>query len=117
MKVRLFEIYSSVGILNKFVNLSLPAKTAYKFVKVIQKFNDELKLMEEQRQKLITQYGVETKDGVTVSEENKDIFLKEFGDLMDVELDIDWDLISVEAFGLAELTVADIAKIQFLLKD
>lgn len=117
MKVRLFEIYSSVNILNKLVNVSLPAKTSYKFVKVMQKFNDELKLLEEQRQKLINKYGAEGENGFTVTEENKETFIKEFSDLMEVELDIDWEPISIDSFGEAELSVADISKIQFLLKD
>ena len=117
MKVKLIEIYSSVNILNKLVNVSLPAKTSYKFVKVMQKFNDELKVLEEERQKLIKKYGAETEGSISVTEENKEAFIKEFSDLMEMEMDIDWDPISIDAFGDAELSVADIAKIEFLLKE
>ena len=106
MKVSLFEIYSSVGVLNKLVDLSLPAKSSYKFVKIMKKFNDELKILEDERQKLINKYG-----------QNKEAFLKEFGELLETQIDVDWDPISIDALGSVELSVAEITKIQFLFRD
>lgn len=117
MKVSLFEVYSSVSVLNKLVDLSLPAKSSYKFVKIMRKFNDELKMLEEERQKLINKYG-EEKDGVvSVDEQNKQTFLKEFGDLLETQIEVDWEPISVDALGSVELSVAEITKIQFLFRD
>jgi hypothetical protein len=117
MKVSLFEIYSSVGVLNKLVDLPLPAKSSYKFVKIMRKFNDELKIMEEERQKMINKYGKEKDGTVTVEDENKDSFLKEFGELLETQIEVDWDPISVDALGDVELSVAEITKIQFLFRD
>ena len=117
MKVSLFEIYSSVGVLNKLVDLALPAKSSYKFVKIMRKFNEELKMLEEERQKLINKYGKEKDGTVTVSDENKDTFLREFSDLMETQIDVDWEPISVDALGEIELSVAEITKIQFLFRD
>ena len=117
MKVSLFEIYSSVTVLNKLVDLALPAKSSYKFVKIMKKFNEELKILEDERQKLINKYGQEKEGTVTVQEQNKEAFLKEFGELMETQIDVDWDPISIDALGSVELSVAEITKIQFLFRD
>lgn len=117
MKVSLFEIYSSVGVLNKLVDLPLPAKSSYKFVKIMRKFNDELKILEDERQKMINKYGKEREGTVIVEEHNRELFLKEFGDLLETQLDVDWDPISVDSLGDVELSVAEITKIQFLFRD
>lgn len=83
----------------------------------MRRFNEELKLMEEERQKMINKYGKE-KDGiVAVQDENKDSFLKEFGDLLETQIDVDWDPIPVDSLGEVELSVAEITKIQFLFRD
>jgi hypothetical protein len=117
MKVSLFEIYSSVGVLNKLVDLALPAKSSYKFVKIMKKFNDELKMLEDERQKLINKYG-EEKDGVvSVLEKHKEDFLKEFSELLETQIDVDWDPISIDSLGNVELSVSEITKIQFLFRD
>jgi hypothetical protein len=83
----------------------------------MQKFNDELKVLEDERQKLIKKYGEEVDGNLSVGEQNKEVFIKEFTELMEMEMEIDWDPISIDAFGDAELSVADISKIEFLLKE
>lgn len=117
MKVSLFEIYSSVSVLNKLVDLPLPAKSSYKFVKIMKKFNDELKILEDERQKLINKYGEEKENAVTVKNENKETFLKEFTELLETQIEVDWEPISVDSLGQVELSVAEITKIQFLFRD
>jgi len=117
MKVSLFEIYSSVSVLNKLVDLALPAKSSYKFVKIMKKFNEELKMMEDERQKLINKYGEEKEGTVIVLDGNRETFLKEFGDLLETQIDVDWDPISIDSLGNVELSVAEITKIQFLFRD
>ena len=117
MKVSLFEVYSSVSVLNKLVDLALPAKSSYKFVKIMRKFNEELKMLEEERQKLINKYGQEKDGVVTVEEKNKETFLKEFGDLLETQIEVDWEPISIDALGSVEISVAEITKIQFLFRD
>ena len=117
MKVSLFEIQSSVSVLNKLVELPLPARSSYKFVKIMKKFNDELKTLEDERQKLIVKYGQEVHGNYTVSEENREQFVKEFTELMETQLEVDWDPISIDSLGSVELSVAEITKIQFLFRD
>lgn len=117
MKVSLFEVYSSTVIMNKLIEAPLQARLSFKLIKVVQKFNEELKQLDEQRVKLIRKYGTETAEGISVSDENKQSFIAEFNDLLAVEIDIDWDKISADALENITFSTADIMKIQYLFKE
>jgi hypothetical protein len=115
MKVKLIDVYSSVGVLNKLIEEPLPTKISYKMMKLLGVLNGEVKLVEDQRLKLVKQYS---EDGVSVTDDKKEQFLKEFSSFLDVEVDVDWEPISVESFGEnLKLSVVDLAKIHYLLKE
>jgi hypothetical protein len=115
MKVRLIDIYSSVSVLNKLIEEPLPTKISFKLMKLLNVLNAEVKLVEDQRLKLVKQYA---SDGTVVSEENKELFLKEFSEFLNEEIDVSWEPIEVDTLGdNMKLSVADLAKIQYLFKD
>jgi hypothetical protein len=115
MKVRLIDVYSSVSVLNKLIEEPLPTKLSFKLMKLLNALNAEVKLVEDQRLKLIKQYSV---DGNTVSEENKEAFVKEFSEFLNEEIDMQWEQIEVDNLGdNLKLSVTDLAKIQYLFKE
>ena len=115
MKVRLIDVYSSVSVLNKLIEEPLPTKLSFKLMKLLNALNAEVKLVEDQRLKLIKQYSV---DGNTVSEENKEAFVKEFSEFLNEEIDMQWEQIEVDNLGdNLKLSVTDMAKIQYLFKE
>ena len=115
MKVRLIDIYSSVSVLNKLIEEPLPTKVSFKLMKLLNVLNAEVKLVEDQRLKLVKQYST---DGNTVSEDNKDAFLKEFSEFLNEEVDVMWEPVEVDTLGDSiKLSVIDLAKIQYLFKD
>ncbi len=117
MKVSLGEIYMSASVMNKLIDVSLPAKLSFRLVRVMRDLNDALKHLEEERTKLIKKYGNDSGDGnITVSEEQKEQFLQEFNDLLSEEIEINWEQIDPDSMGNTPLTVGDIAKISFLFK-
>ena len=84
-------------------------------MKLLNALNAEVKLVEDQRLKLIKQYSV---DGNTVSEENKEAFVKEFSEFLNEEIDMQWEQIEVDNLGdNLKLSVTDLAKIQYLFKE
>jgi hypothetical protein len=112
MKVRLIDIYSSVTVLNKLVEEPLPTKISFKLMKLLNTLNSEVKLVEEQRLKLVKQYS---EDGNTVSEKNKEVFVKEFSEFLNDDIEVAWEPIEVETLGdNIKLSVADLSKIQYL---
>lgn len=115
MKVKLIEVYGSVSALNKLMEEPLPAKISFKLMKLLSLLNNEVKMIEEQRLKLIKQYST---DGIGVADENKEVFVKEFTDFLNDELDLNWEPISIDSLGEnLKLSVADLTKIQYLFSE
>jgi hypothetical protein len=115
MKVKLVDIYSSVATLNKVIEEPLPTKISFKLMKLLNQLNAEVKLIEDQRLKLVKQYSG---DGMSVSDENKELFIKEFSDFLNEEVDLNWETISVESLGdNLKLSVTDLAKVQYLFSE
>lgn len=116
MKVRLSDVYVSVPVLNKVLDLELPINVSYKVMKLVNSLNTELKNIEEQRVKLVKKYS--GSDQNNVSEENKQEFLKEFSALLEEEIDVSWDKISVSSLGTnMKLSVNDLGKISYLFSE
>jgi len=112
MKVRLIDIYGSVSVLNKLVEEPLPTKISFKLMKLLNTLNSEVKLVEEQRLKLVKQYS---EDGNTVSDQNKEVFVKEFSEFLNDEIEVTWEPIEVDSLGdNIKLSVSDLSKINYL---
>lgn len=114
MKVKLIDIYSSVAALNKLMEQPLPAKVSFRLMKLLNSVNEEVKMIEEQRMKLVKKHA---EDGVTVSETKREEFLKEFADFLNDEIEMSWEPISVDVLGDLELSVAELSRVQFLFKE
>ena len=84
-------------------------------MRLLNQLNAEVKLIEDQRLKLVKQYSG---DGTTVSDENKETFIKEFSEFLNEEVELNWETISVESLGdNLRLSVTDLAKVQYLFSE
>lgn len=116
MKVKLSDVYVSVPVLTKVLDLELPINLSYKLMKVVNVLNTELKTIEEQRVKLVKKYSKNNE--INVSEENKQDFLKDFSTLLDEEIDINWEKMSIQLFGDdLKLSINDLTKIFYLFSE
>jgi hypothetical protein len=116
MKVKLGDVYVSVGVLNKILDTELPVTVSYKMMKLVNKLNEELKTVEEQRVKLVKKYSSSTEN--TVSEDNKNNFLQEFSTLLESEIDLDWEKIALKTLDKdIKLSVNDLSKVQYLFSE
>jgi uncharacterized protein with von Willebrand factor type A (vWA) domain len=115
MKVKLIEVYSSVATLNKLIEEPLPARVSFKLMKLLNQLNAEVKLVEDQRLKLVKQYS---EDGSTVSDTNKDSFIQEFTEFLNDDIDLAWEPIEIDALGEnIKLSVTDLSKMQYLFSE
>lgn len=114
MKVKLIDIYSSVNSLSKLMEQPLPAKVSFKLMKLLNAVNEEVKLIEEQRMKLVKKYA---SDGNTVGDDKREEFLKEFSDFLNDEVEMSWEPISIDSLGDLQLSVAELTRIQFLFSE
>lgn len=113
MKITLAEIKSLEESLAKIFNKEVNIRTAYRLSKLLVKFSEEMKILEDNRIKLVRQYGVEdekTKQ-ITVPPEKTQEFYKELTSLMQLEIDIDFKPIKLKDFGNIELSASDVMKL------
>jgi len=118
MKVRLIDVYNSVQVINKILDTQLPVTIAFQLTKLIKNLDNEVKIVEEQRVKLVSKYGEEIEDkGFTVSEANKEAFLKEFTELLESEIEINWNPVDISKFEGLNLSPNDLMKVSFLFSE
>ncbi len=109
MEVTLGQIYASFNLLNRVVDQTLPVRLAWRFTRLIRELNKEYTALETLRDGLVKKYGeaVEGQEGsFRVSEDKREEFMTDFQDLLTETVDIEWELVSVEAPGLESLSLS-----------
>lgn len=102
MKLKLRQIVESVQGMNALMDSKLPVKIAYRLNKLANnQISREIKDYEEQRVKLVKEYGDKDEAGqVSVSDPKKlEEFLVKINELQDVDVEIDFERISIESLG------------------
>ena len=113
MRVTNGEIVLMREALQKLIDLRIPASLAFKLAKLTNKVNERFQDIELTRVSLVKQYGVANGDGNTslecASQEDKTKFWEEYVSVLNQEVEIDSDKISlpeeleVEAMALMPL--------------
>jgi hypothetical protein len=117
MKVKLSDVYVSVPVLTKVLDLELPVNISYKFMKLVNNLNQELKNIEEQRVKLVKKYSSD-EEGTNVSDDKKSEFLNEFTGLLNEEIEINWEKMVLTNLGNdLKLTPNDLNKVSYLFSE
>ena len=117
MKVKLSDVYVSVPVLTKVLDLELPVTVSYKFMKLVNNLNEELKGIEEQRVKLVKKYSSEG-NPATVDDAKKNEFLAEFSSLLEEEIDINWDRINLNSLGESiKISPNELNKVSYLFSE
>jgi hypothetical protein len=96
--------------LRHLADQALPLKISYRLSKFIKKVTEELTSIEQQRIKLVNQFGDEDKEKgmTTVSPEKEPEFQKMFTDFLNENIDIDIDPIKISDIENVKLSVVDI---------
>lgn len=98
MKLTNEEVWNSREPLLKLMEERLPVKAAYSLAKLASKLRDQYEVVEEVRNGLVKTYG--GKDGkgqiiVATTSKNYQKFLSELDELMDTEIEIVFDKVSL----------------------
>lgn len=124
MKVTLRNIYGASNILGLLVEQQLPIRIAFRLTRLITRLNEEYSNLDTHRKKLVDEYGEIIKESdpnnpaYTFSEENQEKFTTEFNDLLDEEVELEWDAISIEDLGTGiTLSVRELNAIGFIFKE
>lgn len=118
MKVKLVDVYNSVPVMNKILETPLPASISFQLSKLLKTLNEEMRAIEEHRIKLVEKYGVKgDSQEMTVAEDKKQEFLKEFGELLNTEVEVTWEPLSASKFDALQLSVNEMTRVQFLFSE
>lgn len=116
MKVSVKQILEGQQVVGKMLDSKLPAATAFKFGRLVSKVDNELKLFDTQRLKLIEQYGEKVDENqYKIKEEHSEVFNHEMSALLAVEIDLDANQISISELGEIEITPRELLKLDWLI--
>ena len=119
--MKLKELLESRETLDKLSNsTNLKAKVAYRIGKLCKQLNDEIKLFDEQRNKLIQQYSDgKNEDGAdVVTDSNKiKIVQEQIAELLEEEISDDIQKINISDLDEVGLSPVELMSIDYILAD
>lgn len=113
IKLKLRDIKLSETTLQKLAGAELTAKGAYRVSTLLRPISEELKLIEEQRMKLVEKYADKDNESGEIKVENqRDDFFKEWQEFLDTDTEIDIQAINVSDLDPIKFTPAEMATIE-----
>ena len=128
MKLTIRKILNDTNSLAAISQKQLPVKVSYAIAKNIKKIESELKIYNEERQKLIDKYCIKDDEGKNVIDENNNLKIadehleawnKEINELMDIEVDIDIHKFNLDSLmcGNYDMTPAELMIIDYMIEE
>lgn len=126
MKLTNQALLNSIPTLQKLSQEQLPIKISYTISKNIKAIEEELKIYEEERQKLIKKYAELDKEGkpkvndngiYIIKQENQLDFNKEVLELLNIETDINISKIDLNALEGLKISPLELTSVDFLIKE
>ena len=123
----LAQIQGMEGSLRKLTNKELKVKIAYRLGKLLKIIGTELSELEENRGRLIRKYGFEVKPNekdksavargkqYQVNKEKEVDFYREFNELLQEEIEITFEPVSIKELGDVDFTPADIIRLEGII--
>lgn len=106
MKITIKDVVDTRITVGELLKQKLPIKIAYRISKLANKLASEYKFYEEKRLELVKEYGEKVKDdegnetdNIQVTKKNETKFYEELNKIVDLEVEIDYDPISIEELG------------------
>jgi glycyl-tRNA synthetase alpha subunit len=124
MKVTLRNIYGASNILALLVEQKLPIRVAFRLTRLITRLNEEYTNLDTTRKKLVEEYGDIIKESdpanpsYNFTQENQQKFAEDFENLLQEEVEIEWETISFDDLGKdTTLSVRELNSIGFIFKE
>jgi len=123
MKIKIGELKNTAEGLNNIMGEKLPIKAAYAFTKLVKAIQNEFKLYEENRMKLIENFSNKGEDGkpIVINGQydigDKQSFAKEYTELSNIEVEIDFTIISVNDLGNVNISPAAMLSLEKFVGD
>ena len=123
MKLKLSDISLMSPALTNLIkqeDVKLPVRTSFKLSKIIKTLSNELSSVEETKIKLFKKYGSQNEDGqlqILPETEEHENFIRELGELMSEEVDLDIKPISIDDLGDINISVKDMLALSHIIEE
>jgi len=108
MKITLRELIQIDSALGRVLEAPLPIKTAFKFRKIVKLLRTDVQVLEETRKMLIERYSVAEESGRRrLIEDTREEFEKEYQELMDQEIEFDFEPVSINELSSVSLSAKE----------
>jgi hypothetical protein len=100
--MKIIEIINNTENINQLLQMELPVKVSYRINRIVNKLSPEIKIFNYSVSKLLQKYGkedTERKGNYTIKKENVEAFNKEFEEIGNTEIKLDFEKIKVEDLG------------------
>jgi len=118
MQFALGEIRGMKDPLIGLIDKQIPIKAAWKLNRLVKTFDKELGEIEEFRIGLVQKLGDPAgEDGqVTVPEDKMQQFIDEFNELLNTEIEVEYEAIDIDVFGDVQLSAKDMMVLEKIFK-
>lgn len=117
MKLKLNEILALEQPLGNLLESRMPLKIAFKFAAILKSVKEPISTFNERRESLIRELGEEKEGSIAVKPENVEQFRQQMLDALAVEVDINFEPISVEDLpDTLQVSPVDLDKLSVLFK-
>ncbi|HUS49932.1 MAG TPA: hypothetical protein VMZ91_07185 [Candidatus Paceibacterota bacterium] len=118
-KFSLGEIYGLTRSLQKLTDKELPIKVSFRLYQFLKNSAVEMETLEKARVKLVEKYAGAQEEGkeMKVADDKREKFQEEFTSLLNEEVEIPFEPISVEDLGGISISANDLFSMQKIFKE
>lgn len=126
MKISNERLVNDINKLKEISKKQLPIKVSYAIAKNLSKIDSELKIFNEERQKLVNQYGEKDSDGnlkvdknsmVSIKKNCISTYNKELKELFSIENDIDIHKFKINLLDGFNISAEEVQAIEYMIED
>ena len=126
IKLKITDIINSVSTLKELMSKPLKSRVAYKVARLAREVENEYRLYDEKRVDLIKKFAnhdengelvVDEEGSFSVADENVAEFRKELMELMDVEIELNVDKVSLDELDGCDFTPNEMANIMVFVEE
>ena len=111
--MKLYEIINATECLrNISSNKNLPTRVAYKLYLMIKQASDEFEFFENQKYSLFEKYGRDMNGVLTITEDNKEMFVAELDELKNIDVSKKFEKVDISLDIDLGVSPADIALLE-----
>jgi len=125
IKVTLNDIITNNNLFREIHSKPMPARTAFKVARLIRELDKENEMFDKQRIDIVTRYAKRDENGDMIEENNQVLidddkmkqFQDEFNALLDTEVEVNAEKLSIDDLGDIELTPKQIMNLEKFINE